>query len=102
MIEDVAPDGFAYTLGSFRLGALRTRFRNGFVREELMEPGKVEELTIRHIAWPLATPSEEKPAFSSRETPAAIDFASTCTYVVYLECLVIHKWAISPLVGMPD
>ena len=42
---DVYPDGRAVRLGPWG-GALRARYRNGFEKEELLTPGKVEKLTI--------------------------------------------------------
>jgi len=43
-LVDVHPDGFAQNLC---YGILRARFRNGYDAPELLEPGRVYELTIR-------------------------------------------------------
>jgi uncharacterized protein len=44
-IEDVAPDGQAAQIGSAP-GIIRARFRNGFDREVLLTPGKVERYSL--------------------------------------------------------
>ena len=44
-VLDVYPDGRAVRLGPWG-GGLRARYRNGFEKEELLTPGKVEKFTI--------------------------------------------------------
>lgn len=44
-LSDVAPDGTARLLGPF-VGIRRARYRNGYLREELVTPGKAERYRI--------------------------------------------------------
>ncbi len=44
-VLDVYPDGRAVRLGPWG-GSLRARYRNGFEKEELLTPGKVEKFII--------------------------------------------------------
>ncbi len=50
---DVSPEGVSTP---FAEGMIRARFRNGFDREAMLEPGRVEEVRISlgHAAWRLA------------------------------------------------
>jgi hypothetical protein len=43
---DVYPDGRAVKMGMPKSGVIRARYRNGFGREELLTPGKVEKYVI--------------------------------------------------------
>lgn len=45
ILSDVGPDGRAIQLGP-RIGIRRARYRNGYAREELLTPGKVETFPI--------------------------------------------------------
>jgi putative CocE/NonD family hydrolase len=45
VLTDVYPDGRAVQLGA-RVGIRRARYRNGYEREELLTPGRVERYTI--------------------------------------------------------
>jgi hypothetical protein len=45
VLSDVFPDGRALKLGP-RIGILRARYRNGFVKEELLTPNKAERFSI--------------------------------------------------------
>ncbi len=45
VLTDVHPDGRAVQLGA-RIGIRRARYRNGYQREELLTPGKVERHTV--------------------------------------------------------
>ena len=46
LLEDVAPDGTAVRLGSGWTGVLRTRYRNGPARSDLMRPGEMTLLRV--------------------------------------------------------
>ena len=46
LLEDVAPDGTAVRLGSGWTGVLRTRYRNGPARSDLMRPGETTLLRV--------------------------------------------------------
>jgi putative CocE/NonD family hydrolase len=43
---DVSPDGVSMNLASMDAGFLRMRFRNGFEKQELMEPGNIYKIRI--------------------------------------------------------
>jgi len=45
-ILEVYPDGRAIRLGAPTIGVIRARYRNGFDKEELLTPGKVEKYII--------------------------------------------------------
>ncbi len=45
VLTDVAPDGSAVKLGP-SIGIRRARYRNGYTKEELLTPGKVERFSI--------------------------------------------------------
>ena len=45
---DVAPDGTSLNLASMDAGYLRMRYRNGFEKQELMEPGKIYKIRIEN------------------------------------------------------
>jgi uncharacterized protein len=45
-LEDVAPDGTAFKLGSANGGVLRARYRNGFNREALLTPNRPARMTV--------------------------------------------------------
>ena len=45
VLSDVYPDGRAVKLGP-RIGILRARYRNGFVKEELLTPNKADRFPI--------------------------------------------------------
>jgi uncharacterized protein len=49
-LEDVAPDGTAIKLGSGKAAVLRARYRHGFDREVLVEPGRPEQMTLEFFA----------------------------------------------------
>ena len=46
MLCDVYPDGSSINLTGFDSGFLRMRYRNGFTKQELMEPGKIYQIRI--------------------------------------------------------
>lgn len=46
MLCDVYPDGSSINLTGFDSGFLRMRYRNGFTKQELIEPGKIYQIRI--------------------------------------------------------
>lgn len=46
---DVYPDGTSLNLTSMDAGYLRMRYRNGFEKQELMEPGKIYKIRIDNL-----------------------------------------------------
>ena len=46
---DVHPDGTSLNLASMDAGYLRMRYRNGFEKQELMEPGKIYKIRIDNL-----------------------------------------------------
>jgi putative CocE/NonD family hydrolase len=46
---DVSPDGTSLNLSSLDAGYLRMRYRNGFQKEELIDPGKIYKIRIDNL-----------------------------------------------------